>query len=151
MSQSLSAVHIHLVFSTKQRRPFLGDAQLQGELHSFLGGISKQLDCPPTRVGDATDHVHILARLGRTISQADWVKELKRVSTHWLKKERAGFADFAWQAGYGAFSVSQSNLADVERYILEQAKHHQRMDFKEELRALYARHNLAIDERYVWD
>jgi putative transposase len=87
MPQSLSAVYIHLVFSTKDRRPFLRDKSVRASLHSQLGGISKTLECPPLLVGGVEDHVHMLARLGRTITQADWVKEIKRVSNSWLKTQ----------------------------------------------------------------
>jgi REP element-mobilizing transposase RayT len=109
MPQSLSAVYIHLVFSTKRRQPFLRDQSLRTDLHSFLGGTSKTLECPPIVVGGVEDHVHLLARFGRTITQAEWVKELKRVSNIWLKEE-ARLADFEWQGGYADLSVSQSNL-----------------------------------------
>ena len=102
MPQSLSAVYIHLVFSTKHRLPFLRDKTLREDLHSFLGGTSKTLECPPLIVGGVEDHVHLLARFGRTITQAEWVKELKRVSNLWLKEE-GGVADFEWQAGYSDF------------------------------------------------
>ncbi|MFT4588704.1 MAG: putative transposase [Limisphaerales bacterium] len=87
MPQSLSAVYIHLVFSTKDRRPFLRDESLRESLHGHLGEVSKKLDCPPIRVGGVEDHVHLLCRFGRTITQAEWVKELKRVSSAWLKEE----------------------------------------------------------------
>src|SRR5215471_495214 len=86
MPQSLSAVYIHLVFSTKERRPFLRDRPTRDGLHSFMSGISKQLDSPTILVGGVEDHVHLLARFGRTITQAEWVKELKRVSNNWLKE-----------------------------------------------------------------
>ena len=119
MPQSLSAVYIHLVFSTKHRYPFLRDEILRKDLHSFLGGTSKTLECPPLLVGGVEDHVHLLARFGRSITQAEWVKELKRVSNLWLK-EKGGFANFEWQGGYADFSVSQSNLQKVERYIAKQ-------------------------------
>lgn len=94
MSQSLSIVYLHLVFSTKDRMPFLRDKPVREELHSYLGGISKQLDCSPIIVGGMEDHVHLLCRFGRTISQADWVKELKRVSNLWLKQKGKEYADF---------------------------------------------------------
>jgi putative transposase len=96
MPQSLSAVYIHLVFSTKHRHPFLRDESLRNDLHSFLGGTSKTLECPPILVGGVEDHVHLLARFGRTITQADWVKELKRVSNLWLKEE-GRLANFEWR------------------------------------------------------
>ena len=106
MPQSLSAVYLHLIFSTKNREPWLADPALRDEAHAFLGGDSKQLDCPPVIVGGVADHVHLLVRVGRGITQSDWVKELKRVSSRWLKERDARMAGFAWQGGYGVFSVS---------------------------------------------
>src|SRR5256884_9751328 len=108
MPQSLSAVYIHLVFSTKDRRPLLRDKTTRDALHSYLGGVSKQLDCPPIRVGGVEDHVHLLARFGRTITQAEWGKELKRVSNTWLKERGRENADFERQAGHRDFPGSQS-------------------------------------------
>jgi REP element-mobilizing transposase RayT len=151
MPQSLSAVYVHLVFSTKDRRPLVRAAGTRAELHAYLGGISKTLECAPIQVGGVEDHVHVLARLGRTITQADWVKELKRVSNLWLKERGPEFSDFAWQGGYAAFSVSQSNLEPVAEYLRKQEEHHSKMTFQDELRALLRKHNLEFDERYVWD
>jgi putative transposase len=151
MPQSLSAVYIHLVFSTKERRPFLRDKPTREELHAYLGGISKQLECAPIRVGGIEDHIHLLARLGRTITQADWVKELKRVSNLWLKQRGNDYADFEWQTGYADFSVSQSNLEQVKRYIEEQEEHHRKIGFQDELRTLLRKHEIQWDERYIWD
>jgi putative transposase len=110
MSQSLSAVYIHLVFSTKERRPLLRDKANRDALHAYLDGISKRLECQPLLVGGTADHIHLLARFGRTITQAEWLKELKRVSNIWLTGRGIDYADFEWQAGYAAFSVSESNL-----------------------------------------
>ena len=151
MPQSLSVVYIHLVFSTKYRQPFLRDLPLRNSLHAELGGISKRLDCPPIIVGGVEDHVHLLCRFGRTITQADWVKELKRVSNGWLKEQGPEYAQFQWQAGYADFSVSQSNLEEVKRYIADQETHHRKMSFQDELRALFRKHEQEWDERYVWD
>jgi putative transposase len=151
MPQSLSAVYIHLVFSTKDRRPLLRDKPTRDALHSYLGGVSKQLDCPPILVGGVEDHVHLLARFGRTITQAEWVKELKRVSNLWLKKRGRDYADFEWQGGYAAFSVSQSNLEPVKQYIAGQEEHHRKVGFQDELRALLRKHEIEWDEKYVWD
>lgn len=150
MPQSLSAVYIHLVFSTKHRKPFLKDEGRRTELHSFLGGTSKTLECPPLIVGGVEDHVHLLARFGRTITQAEWVKELKRVSNIWLKEE-GGLAGFEWQAGYADFSVSQSNLEQVNRYIANQKNHHRKLTIQDELRELLTRHRVEWDERYIWE
>ena len=151
MPQSLSAVYIHLVFSTKDRRPFLRDKSTRDTLHSYLGGISKQLDCPPILVGGVEDHIHLLARFGRTITQAEWVKELKRVSNLWLKERGRDYADFEWQSGYSAFSVSQSNLEQVKLYIAGQEEHPRKIGFQDELRALLRKHEIEWDEKYVWD
>src|SRR5579884_300150 len=117
MPQALSAVYVHLVFSTKERRPYFRNIGDREALHSFLGSASKELDCAPILIGGVEDHVHILARLGRTITQADWVKELKRVSNKWLKERGPEYADFEWQGGYAIFAVSASNLEPVKKYI----------------------------------
>ncbi len=151
MPQSLSAVYLHAVFSTKERRPFLDDVALRTELHAYLGGISRQLECPPLMIGGVADHVHLLARFGRTITQADWVKEVKRVSSAWLKEHDAHCHDFAWQAGYGVFSVSASRLDAVREYIVGQEAHHRKSTFQDEFRALLHKHGVEWDERYVWD
>jgi REP element-mobilizing transposase RayT len=150
MPQSLSAVYIHLVFSTKQRRPFLYEESTRAELHSYLGAISKQLGCAPIITGGMDDHVHLLARFGRTITQAEWVKELKRVSNLWLKEEHS-IREFEWQGGYASFSVSHSNLDRVRNYILHQPEHHKKINFVDELRSLLERHHVAWDERYLWE
>jgi REP element-mobilizing transposase RayT len=151
MPQSLSAVYIHLVFSTKERRPFLRDEATRNAVHSYLGGISKRLDCPSIVVGGVKDHVHLLARFGRSITQADWVKELKRASNIWLKERGRDYLDFAWQGGYADFSVSRSNLEQAKRYIANQPAHHRKMSFQDELRVLLHKHHVEWDEKYIWD
>jgi len=150
MPQSLSAVYIHLVFSTKNRQPFLREQDMRARLHAELGGITKTLGCAPILTGGVEDHVHLLARFGRTIAQAEWVKELKRVSNLWLKKEY-GLSDFEWQGGYADFSVSYSNLDRVKRYISSQEEHHRKRSFQDEVRELLRRHRMEWDERYIWD
>lgn len=150
MPQSLSAVYIHLAFSTKNRQPFLRDKDIRSRLHSQLGGISKTLGCPPILTGGVEDHVHLLARFGRTVTQAEWIKELKRVSNLWVRKECA-LSDFEWQGGYADFSVSESNLDQVKRYTANQEDHHHKIGFQDELRALLRRHRIEWDEQYVWD
>jgi REP element-mobilizing transposase RayT len=151
MPQALSAVYIHLVFSTKERRPWLRDQVDREALHAFLGRASKELDCPPLLVGGVEDHVHLLARFGRIITQADWVKELKRTSNVWLKERSEEYSHFEWQGGYSDFSVSPSNLEKVKKYIAGQEEHHRKVGFQDELRALLRKHELKWDERYLWD
>jgi putative transposase len=151
MPQSLSAVYIHLVFSTKDRRPLLRDKSTREGLHAYLGSVSKQIDCPPILVGGFEDHVHLLCRFGRTITQAEWVKEVKRISNRWLKNQGPGWADFEWQAGYGDFSVSASNLEQVKAYIANQEEHHRTIGFQDEFRTFLRKHEIEWDEQYVWD
>ena len=151
MPQFLSTVYVHLVFSTKERRQAFQDPDLRTELHAYLGGISKSLGCPPVIVGGVADHVHLLGCLGRTITQAEWVKELKRISNLWLKEKAPAWYMFEWQAGYGCFSVSQSSVSRVTAYIASQEAHHRSLGFQDEYRALLRKHNLEWDERYIWD
>jgi len=151
MSQSLSSVYLHIVFSTKDRFPFLADVGIRREAHALLGGIAKKFECPPLLVGGVGDHVHILLGLGRKVSQADLVKELKRGSSIWIKERFPEMQKFGWQAGYGVFSVSPSKLESVQRYIEKQEEHHRRKSFQDEFRSLLVKHGLSFDERYLWD
>ena len=151
MPQSLSAVYLHLVFSTKHRTPFLRDPGIRSETHAYLAGISQNLDCHAILVGGVEDHVHILARQSRTITQADWAKELKRASSLWIKDRSPSLKDFAWQSGYGIFSVSQSNVEKVTAYIAGQEEHHRTKSFQDEFRAMLKKHGILWDEHYVWD
>ena len=116
MPQSLSAVYLHAVFSTKERRPFLRDPMCRIRLHAYLGEVSRRLGCPSIIAGGTEDRIHQLIRLGRTITQADWVKEIKRASSLWVKRIEPRFRNFTWQAGYGFFSVSPSDRDAVRQY-----------------------------------
>jgi REP element-mobilizing transposase RayT len=151
MPQSLSSVYIHLVFSTKSRRPLLRDKAVRDKLHAQIGEISKRLECPPLLVGGVEDHVHMVCRFGRSITQAEWVKEVKRVSNAWIKEQGTDYHDFEWQGGYADFSVSKSKLEDVKCYIASQEDHHRKLTFQDELRALLKRHEIEFDEKYIWD
>ena len=139
------------MFSTKERWPYLQDPAFRAEVHSVLSGITNRLDCPAVEIGGIEDHVHVLARLGRTVTQADWIKEMKRPCTEWINEAGPGKCRFAWQAGYGIFSVSPSNVEAVRKYIREQAERHKKVTFQDEFRALLRRHGVEWDERYVWD
>jgi putative transposase len=151
MPQSLSAVYLHVVFSTKERRPFFADAALRARLHEYMGGVAGRLDCIPIKVGGVADHVHVLLRHGREISQSELVKEVKRVSSRWLKTQGAAFKDFEWQGGYAVFSVSPSNLDRVRSYVADQDEHHRRFDYQSELRTLLRRHGVEWNEKFLWD
>jgi putative transposase len=151
MPQSFSAVYVHLVFSTKYRFPFLRDIEIRQELHAYMGGILKKLDCPPIIVGGVEDHVHLLCRFARTITQADWVKEIKRVSSIWVKQRDPALKDFAWQGGFGTFSVNPYGINRVREYIAGQDKHHSKQSFQDEYRETLRRYGMEWDERYVWE
>lgn len=125
-----------------ERRPLLLNRELRLSLHGYLGEISKRLECAPLRVGGVEDHVHILA--------PDWIKELKRASTLWLKSPTTT-SDFSWQGGYGGFSVSVSNLDTVIAYIENQEEHHKKHSFQDKLRALLRKHGETWDVKYLWD
>ncbi len=149
MPQSLSQIYLHLVFSTKNRQPFLRNQALRDAMHAYLAGICRNLGCPATKIGGVADHVHVSCRLGRTVAPADLLRDLKRPSSIWAKEH--GIAAFQWQAGYGAFSVSPSDLAEIEAYIAHQEEHHRRETFQDEFRRLLRAYGLEWDERYVWD
>jgi REP element-mobilizing transposase RayT len=150
MSQSLVKNLIHLVYSTKHRQNWL-PADVRPRLFGYQAGIFRQWESPALVIGGVEDHVHALFSLSKNYALKKLVEEVKKGSSKWMKSEGTGNADFHWQNGYGAFSVSQSNVADVRRYIENQEEHHRQMSFQDELRALYRKHEMEFDERYVWD
>jgi putative transposase len=151
MPQSLARIWLHIVFSTNGRRAYLQNTDHREEMFRMLGYHAKEAGCPPARVGGWIDHVHVLCGLSRTVTVAELVEVLKRETSKWAKQRAADLDTFHWQNGYGAFSVSQSNVDQVIEYINRQADHHRRLTFQEEFRAMCARHNIPIDERYAWD
>ena len=142
---------IHTVFSTKNREPFLTTSELRSGTYAYLGGVVKTLKCHPIKIGGVADHVHLLTTLARAITVAEFVKELKRVSTNWIQIQEVVQERFHWQAGYAAFSVGRSEIRDVEAYIDSQEEHHQNITFQDEYRRLLREHNVEYDERYLWD
>ena len=150
MAQSLAKNLIHLIFSTKDRRPLLDDS-VREELHRYATGILRDLKSPLLIIGSVRDHAHILFNLHRTKALADVVMELKRGTSKWLKTKRTDLYDFHWQNGYGAFSISQSAVAEGTRHILEQALQHRRVTCQDEFRVFLKRHEIGFDEQYVWD
>jgi REP element-mobilizing transposase RayT len=149
MPQSLAQIYIHLAFSTKDRESWISST-VQPRLHAYLAGTLNAIDCPAVEIGGMPDHVHLLFRLGRTVTLSDVVKAAKVESSKWMKEEGATPA-FAWQAGYGAFSVSASLLDTTIKYIRNQAEHHATPSFQDEFRALLQRYQIEYNEAYVWD
>lgn len=151
MPQSLARVVLHVVFSTKNRVPFLNDADLRAQLWAYMAGVLQSIGCEPIIINGVADHVHILCNLSRTVAIAKLIEEVKTEPSKWMKKQGPRYADFHWQSGYSSFSVSQSNVEPVRRYIEDQEARHQKVSFQDEIRALCRKHGIAIDERYVWD
>ena len=152
MSQSLSKVLVHIVDSTKCRRPWLKDEEIRRQLYAYKATILRDnVDTPALTIGGFDDHIHALCLLSRNFAIKKVIEEAKTETTKCLKKQGPQYADFHWQAGYGIFSVSESNGGQVKDYIANQAEHHQRMSFQDECRALCLRHGLPLDERYAWD
>ena len=151
MPQSLARVVLHVVFSTKNRVPFLKDPELRARLHAYMAGALQNLGCEPILIGGVEDHVHVLCDLSRTVTVAGLVEEGKKGSSKWMKDQGSACKDFYWQGGYGAFSVSESNVEKVRNYVAGQEEHHRKVSFQDEYRALCRRHGVEIDERYVWD
>lgn len=151
MPQSHARVALHLTFSTKNRYPWLKDRELCRELYAYMATILKNLDSPAVLINGAADHVHILFHLSRNRAIKTIVEEVKKEPSKWMKKQGEEYKDFYWQAGYGVFSVSHSNIEVVRRYIENQEEHHRQRTFQEEFRIMCAKHGIEIDERYVWD
>jgi REP element-mobilizing transposase RayT len=148
MPQSLSAVYIHLIFSTKDRTPLVPD-HITTDFYSYIGGIARNEKCVSLATGGMADHIHLLVSLSREIAIAELVRTIKAASSKWMHDH--GRHDFQWQAGYGAFSVSRSNLNEVRAYIARQKEHHLDTSFREEYLTFLKRHDIEFDERYLWD
>ncbi len=149
MAHTFTSILVHAVFSTSGRAPLLTD-EIRPDLHAYLGGILRQLRTVPVVIGGTTDHVHLLARLPADLAVADCLRVLKTNSSRWVKERWSQRRSFAWQGGYGAFSVSESRRATVIRYIQDQEQHHRRISFQEEFLKLLRNHGVEFDERYIW-
>ena len=150
MPQSLSLVLVHLLFSTKDRYPYLA-AGVRPSLFSYLATVARNQGHECYRVGGVADHVRLAIRLSRTVTVAALVEELKTSSSKWLKTQSPEHVTFAWQRGYGAFSVGSADSGALLAYIDAQEEHHRTRSFQEEYRAFLAKYGIQFDERYVWD
>ncbi len=147
MSQSLSKTLVHLVFSTKNRKPSIPE-NVRNRLHAYIIGAFSGLDSPAIRVGGPNDHVHALFVLSKNRALSEIVREVKQSSSKWMK---AHTSDFYWQTGYGAFSIGESAVAPLCEYIDRQVEHHHKTTFEEEFRKLCAQYNVELKEEYAWD
>jgi putative transposase len=150
MSQSLSTIFLHLVFSTKNRQHLIIPS-VQPQLFAYLAGTCRNLGAEAYRVGGMTDHVHIACLLPRTLSCSKLLEDVKKSSSAWINKQHPDCRNFMWQAGYGAFSLCPKELPNLLDYIDNQRNHHQRQTFQEEYRELLGEYGISYDEAYVWD
>ncbi|MBE7462359.1 MAG: IS200/IS605 family transposase [Planctomycetes bacterium] len=149
MGQSLASLLVHIVFSTKNRQPLI-TPDLEPELHAYLGGVCKELHSPALAINGYTDHVHLLCSLSKTMALAELLRKVKAHSSTWAKRKGRAHGNFAWQDGYSAFSIGQSGVPALMRYIESQKNRHRRVGYQEELRSFFKKYGVAFDERYVW-
>ena len=142
------SLHFHVVFSTKNREPRIS-TEWRDRLHAYLGGVARTSGAIPEAIGGVADHVHLLLGLPATARLADVVRDIKAVSSKWMHEEACDRA-FAWQEGYGAFTVSPSHREIVRNYIARQEEHHRKRTFQEEYLELLQRCGVDSDERYLW-
>jgi putative transposase len=150
MPQSHAFILIHVIFSTKERAPFITPA-ISSHLHAYLATVSRNAGCECYRAGGIEDHVHLAIRLSRSMSISNYVEEIKTSSSKWMKTRAPDLSRFSWQNGYGAFSVSPLEREALCGYIDGQEAHHRKRTFQEEYRAFLKKYGIEYDERYVWD
>ena len=150
MSHTYTKLYTHIVFSTKHRFPFL-TSELRPRLFSYMGGIIRQLDARPIHINGTADHVHILASLPARLAVSDVVRTVKANSSRWVHEEFPSHRKFAWQTGFGAFSVSRRDVESVTNYIANQEEHHHGTTFQDEFLNFLIEQGIEYDERYIWD
>jgi putative transposase len=149
MSQSLSKLYTHIVFHTKYNQDLI-KADVENELYAYMGGVLKENKCVPIAINGIENHIHVFCIQSKNIALADLLEELKRNSSRWIKTKGAEYADFAWQGGYGAFSVSHSKVDVVKRYIANQKAHHKSETDKVEFIRFLKEYDVDYNEDYLW-
>jgi putative transposase len=150
MPQSLAFNYSHITFSTKNRVPFI-DTNIETELYSYIGGICKNMDFKPIKIGGHKDHIHLLCLLSRKVPLMKLIEGVKSHSSSWIKTKGSKYEKFYWQRGYGSFSVNPTEIDIVKLYIDNQAEHHKKRTFKEEYLAFLKKYDIEFDEKYLWD
>lgn len=150
MAHTFTNILLHVIFSTKARNPLLDD-ELKPRLLPYLCGIMRELGATPLSIDGPSDHLHLLLAQPPTLPLADLIRTIKTNSSRWIHENWPQRGDFAWQTGYGAFSVSLSAAEDVKRYIAAQQEHHRHVSFQEEFAAFLKKHGIKYDERYIWE
>ena len=150
MGQSLVQNYLHITFSTKHRERLIRP-DIEKELHAYLGGVIRNMDCKPITIGGTDDHVHILFLLSQKVALMNVLEKINSHSSKWIKTKGPEFHDFYWQRGYGAFSVKSQDVETVREYITNQHDHHRHLSFQEEYRRFLHEYQIEYDERYVWE
>jgi putative transposase len=150
MANTYTSLHYHLIFSTKNREPWIAP-QNEERIWAYLAGIAHQNKFNPILIGGIEDHVHILLGIPPSISVSEALKNIKGGSSGWIKETFAGCRGFAWQDGYGAFTASKSQIPEIEKYIRKQREHHHAKSFQEEYRSFLDKHHVHYHEQYLWD
>jgi REP element-mobilizing transposase RayT len=150
MAHTFTNLLSHVIFSTKDRRPLITD-DLRPRLHAYMGGIVGAMNGTALAIGGTADHVHLLVKQPATVTTADLLRTLKTNASRWVHETWPAARSFAWQTGYGAFSVSRSHVGAVRAYIAGQAEHHRTVTFQEEFVAFLERHGIEYDAKYIWE
>ena len=149
MAQSLSKLYVHIIFHVKNEKLLIRQEN-EKELYAYIGGIIKQTSSYPIMINGTSDHLHVLSTLSKNISLADFVKKIKENSSRWIKTKGLHYQDFAWQGGYSGYSVSQSKVKIVEKYVENQKEHHKKVSFREEYLTFLKEHEINFDESFLW-
>jgi len=150
MAHTFTNLVTHIIFSTKDRLPQI-DVDLKSQLYPYMGGIIRELDGKASLINGTFDHVHLLVQLPPVLALSDAMRVLKTNSSKWVHEQWPARSKFAWQTGYGAFSVSKSNADAVGRYIADQEEHHRSKTFQEEFLEYLKKHEIDYDEKYIWE
>jgi REP element-mobilizing transposase RayT len=149
MAQTLVCLRVHVVFSTKDRLPMI-TPEVEPELYAYMAGTAKNLDSRCLTIGGTNNHVHLLISQSKNIALSHLMEEIKKSSSKWIKTKGTALRAFAWQDGYGAFTIGQSQVEALQRYIAGQKQRHKRQTFEQELVTFLKKYQVEYDERYIW-
>ncbi|HTO14384.1 MAG TPA: IS200/IS605 family transposase [Edaphocola sp.] len=149
MAQSLSKLYVHIIFHTKYNQNLI-DVDIEAELYAYIGGVIKANGSFPIKINGTQNHIHVLSIMSKNIALSKFVEEIKRNSSRWIKTKGEKYHDFAWQGGYAGYSVSQSVVGKVERYIDNQKEHHKVVSFQEEYKKFLEEYEIDYDDNYLW-
>ena len=150
MAQTLVSLLVHIIFSTKKRANFI-TPEIESELYAYIGGTLRNFESPSLAINGTSNHIHLLIALSKNLALSPLIREIKKSSSKWIKSKGPAFHRFGWQDGYGAFSIGQSAVADLIRYIAKQKEKHKRKSFETEFVEFLRKYHVNYDERYIWD